>query len=154
MANTSTATCLPLFPSLEMAWRDVDSSFERFSLTAGIGAVEQILREDAEQLTGVSNRTSSPSAFRAACSASKRSIMAESSSSMTALIVLYPPYDMPPLSPDETLATGAPGSGSRARLKNFTSACVRRRTPGGVELFPAPAKYAATSARQIPIRFP
>ena len=41
MANTTTATCLPLFPSLEMAWRDVDSSFERFCLTAGIGAVEQ-----------------------------------------------------------------------------------------------------------------
>ena len=39
MANTTTATCLPLFPSLEMAWRDVDSSFERFCLTAGIGAV-------------------------------------------------------------------------------------------------------------------
>ena len=39
MANTTTTTCLPLFPSLEMAWRDVDSSFERFCLTAGIGAV-------------------------------------------------------------------------------------------------------------------
>jgi putative transposase len=35
-----------------MAWRDVDSSFERFCLTAGIGAIEQMLREDAEQLTG------------------------------------------------------------------------------------------------------
>ena len=52
MANTTTATCLPLFPSLEMAWRDVDSSFERFCLTAGIGAVEQMLREDGQQLTG------------------------------------------------------------------------------------------------------
>ena len=52
MANTTTATCLPLFPSLEMAWRDVDSSFERFCLTAGIGAIEQMLREDAQQLTG------------------------------------------------------------------------------------------------------
>ena len=41
-----------LFPSLEMAWRDVDSSFERFCLTAGIGAVEQMLREDGQQLTG------------------------------------------------------------------------------------------------------
>ena len=51
MANTTTATCLPLFPSLEMAWRDVDSSFERFCLTAGIGAVEQMLRQDA-RLTG------------------------------------------------------------------------------------------------------
>src|ERR1700730_9959526 len=52
MANTITATCLPLLPSLELAWRDVDSSFERFCLTAGIGAVEQMLREDAQQLTG------------------------------------------------------------------------------------------------------
>ena len=52
MANTTTATCLPLFPSLEMAWRDVDSSFERFCLTAGIGAVEQMLRQDAQLLTG------------------------------------------------------------------------------------------------------
>ena len=55
MANTTTATCLPLFPSLELAWRDVDSSFERFCLTAGIGAVEQMLREDGQQLTGASH---------------------------------------------------------------------------------------------------
>ena len=52
MANTTTATCLPALPSLEMAWRDVDSSFERFCLTAGIGAIEQMLREDAQRLTG------------------------------------------------------------------------------------------------------
>jgi hypothetical protein len=56
MANTTTATCLPLCPSLEMAWREVDSSFERFCLTAGIGAVEQMLREDAQQLTGAPHR--------------------------------------------------------------------------------------------------
>jgi len=43
MANTTTATCLPFCPSLEMAWREVDGSFERFCLTAGIGAVEQML---------------------------------------------------------------------------------------------------------------
>jgi transposase-like protein len=30
----------------------VDSSFERFCLTAGIGAIEQMLREDAQQITG------------------------------------------------------------------------------------------------------
>ena len=60
MANTTTATCLPLFPSLEMAWRDVDSSFERFCLTAGIGAVEQMLREDAQQLTGAPHRRGRP----------------------------------------------------------------------------------------------
>ena len=52
MTNTTTATCLPPLPSLEMAWRDVDSSFERFCLTAGIGAIEQMLREDAQQFTG------------------------------------------------------------------------------------------------------
>ena len=39
-------------PSLETAWQDVDSSFERFCLTAGIGAIEQMLCEDAQQLAG------------------------------------------------------------------------------------------------------
>jgi transposase-like protein len=39
-------------PSLEKAWQDVDRSFERFCLTAGIGAIEQMLRDDARQLTG------------------------------------------------------------------------------------------------------
>ena len=52
MTNTTTATRLPLFPSLETAWQDVDRSFERFCLTAGIGAIEQMLGEDAEQLAG------------------------------------------------------------------------------------------------------
>lgn len=37
---------ITLVPSLEAAWRDVGSSFERFYLTAGIGAVEQMLCED------------------------------------------------------------------------------------------------------------
>ena len=35
-----------------MAWQDVHSSFERFCLTAGIGAIEQMLWEDAQQLAG------------------------------------------------------------------------------------------------------
>ena len=52
MTNVSTATRIPLFPSLELAWQDVDSSFERFCLTAGIGAIEQMLCEDAQQLAG------------------------------------------------------------------------------------------------------
>ena len=39
-------------PSLEAAWQDVDSSFERFCLTAGIGAMEQMLCEDAQRLAG------------------------------------------------------------------------------------------------------
>ncbi len=52
MTNTTTPSSIPLAPSLEMAWQDVDRSFERFCLTAGIGAMEQVLREDAHQLTG------------------------------------------------------------------------------------------------------
>jgi transposase-like protein len=43
---------MTLVPSLEAAWRDVDSSFERFCLTAGIGALEQMLCEDAQRLAG------------------------------------------------------------------------------------------------------
>jgi len=43
---------MTLVPSLEAAWRDVDSSFERFCLTAGIGAIEQMLCEDARRLAG------------------------------------------------------------------------------------------------------
>jgi hypothetical protein len=37
-------------PSLKTAWPDVDSSFERFCLTAGIGAIEQMLCEDARHV--------------------------------------------------------------------------------------------------------
>src|SRR5215813_10933293 len=49
---TTTITPSSLAPSLETAWQDVDSSFERFCLTAGIGAIEQMLCGDAQQLTG------------------------------------------------------------------------------------------------------
>jgi putative transposase len=52
MVNNTTPSSLSLVPSLEVAWRDVDSSFERFCLTAGIGAIEQMLQEDAERLAG------------------------------------------------------------------------------------------------------
>lgn len=52
MTNTTTTDSLRLLPSLETAWQDVDRSFERFCLTAGIGAIEHMLREDAEQLAG------------------------------------------------------------------------------------------------------
>src|SRR4029453_16509933 len=48
----TTPSSLALVPSLETAWQDVDSSFERFCLTAGIGAIEQMLCEDARQLAG------------------------------------------------------------------------------------------------------
>jgi hypothetical protein len=52
MTTITTPSSLALVPSLEMAWQDVDSSFERFCLTAGIGAIEQMLCEDAQQLAG------------------------------------------------------------------------------------------------------
>jgi putative transposase len=52
MTNPTTTSPMTLVPSLEVAWRDVDSSFERFCLTAGIGAIEQMLCEDAQQLAG------------------------------------------------------------------------------------------------------
>src|SRR5439155_760102 len=39
-------------PSLEVAWQGVESSFECFCLTAGIGALKRMLCEDAEQLAG------------------------------------------------------------------------------------------------------
>jgi hypothetical protein len=56
MTNLTTATRIPLFPSIESAWQDVDSSFERFCLTAGIGAIEQMLCEDARQLADEPHR--------------------------------------------------------------------------------------------------
>jgi transposase-like protein len=52
MTNISTTTRLPQSPGLETAWQDVDSSFERFCLTAGIEAIEQMLGEDAERIAG------------------------------------------------------------------------------------------------------
>src|SRR5437667_52267 len=52
MTTITTPSSLALVPSLETAWQDVDSSFERFCLTAGIGAIEQMLCEDAQRLAG------------------------------------------------------------------------------------------------------
>ena len=52
MKRITTPSSLALVPSLETAWQDVDTSFERFCLTAGIGAIEQMLCEDAQQLAG------------------------------------------------------------------------------------------------------
>ena len=52
MTTVTTPSPLALVPSLETAWQDVDSSFERFCLTAGIGAIEQMLCDDAQQLAG------------------------------------------------------------------------------------------------------
>jgi len=53
MTNTTTATRIPHFPSVEVAWQDVNNSFERICLTAGIGAIEHMLCEDAQQLAGL-----------------------------------------------------------------------------------------------------
>ena len=52
MTTVTTPSSLALVPSLETAWQDVDSSFERFCLTAGIKAIEQRLCDDAQQLAG------------------------------------------------------------------------------------------------------
>jgi len=52
MTTIITPSSLALVPSLKTAWQDVDSCFERFCLTAGIGAIEQMLCEDAQQLAG------------------------------------------------------------------------------------------------------
>jgi putative transposase len=52
MTNSTTASPIALMPGLEEAWQDVNGSFERFCLTAGIEAMEQMLREDAERITG------------------------------------------------------------------------------------------------------
>ena len=56
MTSTITPSSFALVPSLETAWQDVDSSFERFCLTAGIGALEQMLCEDAQRLAGAGAR--------------------------------------------------------------------------------------------------
>ena len=52
MTNPTTTSPIALVPSLEAAWHDVDSSFERFCLTAGLGALERMLCEDAQRLAG------------------------------------------------------------------------------------------------------
>jgi transposase-like protein len=52
MMNATTIPSISPAPSLETAWRDVHSSFERFCLTAGMAALEQMLCEDAERLAG------------------------------------------------------------------------------------------------------
>lgn len=52
MMNSTTTSAMTSVPSLETAWRDVDISFERFCLTAGIAALEQMLSEDAQRLAG------------------------------------------------------------------------------------------------------
>ena len=52
MMKLTTSTRIPLSPNLQAAWEGVDNSFERFCLSAGIEAVEQMLCEDARQFAG------------------------------------------------------------------------------------------------------
>jgi hypothetical protein len=47
MTNTTAPSSIALMPDLEAAWQDVDISFDRFCLVAGIGATKQVMREDA-----------------------------------------------------------------------------------------------------------
>src|ERR1035437_9865276 len=52
MTNTSTPSSIALMPGLEAALPNGDNPLHRFCLVAGIGAMEQVLREDAQRLTG------------------------------------------------------------------------------------------------------
>jgi putative transposase len=52
MKYSTTASRIALVPGLEEAWQDVNSSFERYCLSAGIAAMEQMLGEDAQRITG------------------------------------------------------------------------------------------------------
>src|SRR5262249_15622496 len=52
MTRITTTPSLSLVPSVETAWQDVDSSFERFCLTAGLGSIEKILCDDPQQPAG------------------------------------------------------------------------------------------------------
>ena len=52
MTNPITTSAMTMVPSLDAAWRDMESSFERFCLTAGIEALEQMLGEDVQRLAG------------------------------------------------------------------------------------------------------
>lgn len=60
MTNLTTTSPIALVPGLEAAWLDVDSSFERFCLTAGIEAMEQMLRDDAQRFAGPQPRAHWP----------------------------------------------------------------------------------------------
>src|SRR5262249_59103781 len=42
----------------ETPWQDVDRSFDRFCLTAGIGTIEQMVCEDAQPLAGAPHNRS------------------------------------------------------------------------------------------------
>jgi putative transposase len=52
MTNPTTNASIPPVAGLKEAWRAVEDSFERFCLTAGIEAMEEMLEADAERLAG------------------------------------------------------------------------------------------------------
>jgi hypothetical protein len=52
MTDVTTTSPIALMPGLEVAWQEVDSSFERFCLTGGSEAMEQMLAGDAQRLVG------------------------------------------------------------------------------------------------------
>ena len=74
MTTITTPSSLALVPSLETAWQDVDSSFERFCLTAGIGAIEQMLCEDARQLAGAPHHRAEAGSATAGAGPRERSV--------------------------------------------------------------------------------
>ena len=55
MTNATTLSSIPV-PSLQTVLQDVNSSFERFCLTAGSSALDQMLVEEAEDLAGPRHR--------------------------------------------------------------------------------------------------
>jgi hypothetical protein len=42
MKNITTPSSIALVPGLEAAWQDMDSSFDRFCLVAGIGTMGSV----------------------------------------------------------------------------------------------------------------
>jgi hypothetical protein len=74
MTTITTPSSLALAPSLKTAWQDVDSSFARFCLTAGIGAISIyaqrifpsfVVAEAASATAGAGPRERSASMVRA-----------------------------------------------------------------------------------------
>jgi hypothetical protein len=49
MTNITTPSSIARRPDFEAARQDVDISFDRFCLVVGIGAMEQVLRENAQR---------------------------------------------------------------------------------------------------------
>ena len=52
MKKSTTLTALVPAANIEEAWQEVDASFERFCLTAGLATLSGMMEEDAVQLCG------------------------------------------------------------------------------------------------------